>query len=117
MKRKTMNRYWLASSMAALMLAGGLAGSGCETQDDNDTYFACQDFCAKKYLCDAYQQTSAETEVCVTECRDTIESGCANKYQAGVNDQINACVLLECGEFSTCMHYQPSPECFDFFIP
>ena len=96
----------------------GLISFGCgsaeEAIDNINSQANCEDYCSKKYDCEDTIPTSADTDTCVTACRDSIEDSCGNENQAAANDQIAECVNMGCADFFTCMVFDAAPECFGF---
>lgn len=116
--RHTFNTGFKASYLAALLLAVGLTGLGCEGADeikDNfDSRVACGDYCDKKFACENKEPADGERDTCVSACRDAIENKCGNEHQAAANDKIGVCVDKGCIEFRTCMTFEAAPSCYGF---
>jgi hypothetical protein len=98
----------------ALLLSVGLMGSCGEALDDFNSRIACEGYCAKKFDCDNHTPTGAETDTCVSACRDSIEDNCGNEHQAAANDKIDECVDKSCTDFWACMIFEAAPECLGF---
>jgi len=97
----------------ALLLSASLTGCG-ETIDNFNSEAICGDYCSKKFDCDDQEPTSNDTDVCVNNCRNSIEDDCGNDNQQDANDKIAECVDLSCDGFWTCMVFEAAPECFGF---
>ncbi len=116
---REVKRVWgSALATVASLLAFGLVASGCESvteaKDNFDSRATSEGYCAKKFDCANHTPTSAETDACVGDARNSIEDNCGNDHQAAANDRINECVDMGCGEFQVCMVFEAAPECFGF---
>jgi hypothetical protein len=103
----------------ALLVSAGLIGcEGSRTRegiDDFDTkYFACHDHCVKKFQCEDHDPSDDDTDICVSDCRNSLEDNCGNENQAAANDKIGECVDKNCLEFWACMVLDSAPDCLDF---
>jgi len=107
----------MACATGALFLSLGLMGIGCgaeEAINDFNSKNTCEDYCAKNFECNSVAPTTDETDVCVSDCRASMENDCGNENQDAANDQINECVDKGCAEFWACMVFDAAPECYGF---
>ena len=111
MERNESIAGWKAS-VAVLFLTASVAS--CGLVNNVNSAVNCRDYCDKRYDCDQVEPTDDEVDICVNECRDSIEDTCGNDHQADANAQIGECVDMGCAEFDACMVFDVAPECFRF---
>lgn len=98
-----------------------IALSGCddagEAIDNLDSRIQCGNYCDKASDCAGSGGTGESRDVCVSDCRQSIENNCGNDNQDAANEKIDECVDKNCAGFLTCMVFEAAPECFGFVTP
>jgi hypothetical protein len=108
----------ILAAVALLLFAGLIGCEGSRTRegiDDFDTkFFACPDYCVKTFQSEDHDLSDDDTDVCISDCSNSIEDNCGNENQAAANYKTGECFDKNCVEFWACLVLDSNPACLDF---